>query len=163
MRRWFRGSQGGGMAIGGKPTTRKNSAYGPQSDKQPCDHHETFNQTIYKTPNRGACSDFCCSAARPCYRSHTAPLHVYGIANAKSPQPFGGGLRVLQGYLPSERFLLFYRRATAAKAGVLSRVPVIGGAVAHITRPEECRRHHTSNHCSYTQLNSDLFDFLSER
>jgi hypothetical protein len=34
----------------------------------------------------------------------------------------------------------FFRRAKAPKAGVLSRVPVIGGACAHFTRPEECRR-----------------------
>ena len=33
----------------------------------------------------------------------------------------------------------FFGRAKAPMVGVLSRVPVIGGACAHFTRPEECR------------------------
>ena len=45
----------------------------------------------------------------------------------------------------------FFRRAKAPKAGVLSRVPVIGGACAHFTRPEECRGLVYTKRCLHTQ------------
>jgi hypothetical protein len=84
---------------------------------------------------------------------------------AAAPALIGGPVRGLggapQSYLLSgpqiEKARTFngsgflFRRAKAPKAGVLSRVPVIGGACAHFTRPEECRYLVYTKRCLHTQ------------